>query len=102
MPTIHFQSSNHKRFEHEIQVSHDYVPRFVQLEYSPNGAILTISIMPTLSPKQAMFVKDSGNVLVYKGIDPDYRFEVETKVDNTIRRISVFRLDRNLELRYFE
>ena len=102
MPTIHFQSSNHKRLERVIQVSHDFVPRFIQLDYSPNGAILTISILPTLTPKQAMLVGDDGSVLVYEGIDPDYRFEVETKVDNTIHRVSIFRLDRNLELRYFE
>ena len=49
-----------------------------------------------------MFLEDNGSVLVYRGLDPDYRFEVETKTDNTIRRVSIFRLDRNLELRYFE
>lgn len=102
MPTIHFQSTNHKRFENGIQVSHDFVPRYIQLDYSPNGAMLTISIMPTLSPKQAFFAGDNGSVLVYNGIDPDYRFEVETKQDNTIRRVSVFRLDRNLELKFLE
>ena len=95
MPTIHFQSSNHKRLERGMQVSHDFVPRFIQLEYSPNGALLTISILPTLSPKQAMLVNDNGSVLTYEGLDPDYRFEIETKVDNTIHRVSI-------ELRYFE
>lgn len=102
MPTIRFQSSNHKRFENGIQVSHDYVPRLIQLDYSPNGAVLTISIVSSLSPKQAIFAKDSGNVLTYNGIDPDYRFEVETKADNTIKRVSVIRLDRNLELKFLE
>lgn len=102
MPTIRFQSSNHKRFENGSLVSHDYVPRFIQLDYSQNGIMLTISIIPTLSPKQAVFASDSGSKLVYKGLDSDYRFEVETKQDNTIRLVSLFRLDRNLELQYLE
>lgn len=102
MPTIHFQSSNHKRLEHGILVSHDYVPRLVQLDYSHNGAILTISIIPTLSPKQAVFVSDKDNVLVYNGLDSDYRFEVETLENNTICRVSVVRLDRSLELQFLK
>ena len=102
MPRIIFQYSNHKRFENGIMVSHDYAPRQITLDYNSNGTMLTISIFPTLSPKQAMFVRDSGNLLVYRGLDPDYRFEVETKSDNTIKRVSVIRLDRNLELRFLE
>lgn len=101
MPTINFQSTNHKRYENGVCVSHDFVPRYIKLDYSSNGALLTISVLPTLSPKQAVFAGDDGSILIYKGIDPDYRFEVETKADNTIYRVSVFRLDRNLELRYF-
>jgi hypothetical protein len=101
MPTIQFQSSNHKRFENGVQLTHDFVPRIILLDYSPNGLRLTISIIPTLSPKSATFQRDANNVLFYKGDDPDYRFEVETGYGNVTTRVSVIRTDRNLELKFF-
>jgi hypothetical protein len=100
MPTIQFQSTNHKRFENGIQLTHDFVPRIILLDYSPNGLKLTISIVPTLSPKSATFQRDSNNILYYKGDDPDYRFEIETGSNNETKRVSVIRVDRNLELRF--
>ncbi len=101
MPTIQFQSSNHKRFENGVQLTHDFVPRIILLVYSPDGLRLTISIVPTLSPKSATFQRDSNNTLYYKGDDPDYRFEVETGYGNVTKRVSVIRTDRNLELKFF-
>lgn len=100
MPTIQFLSSNHQRFENGVQLTHDFVPRIILLDYSPNGLRLTISIVPTLSPKSAVFQRDVNNVLYYKGDDPDYRFEVETGSNNAIKRVSVIRVDRNLELKF--
>lgn len=101
MPTIQFQSTNHKRFENGVQLTHDFVPRIIQLQYSDDGLRLVISIIPTLSPKVASFQKDTGNTLFYIGEDRDYRFEVETKQNNEIKRVSVIRVDRNLELKFF-
>lgn len=101
MPTIQFQSSNHKRFENGVQVSHDFVPRIIQLQYSDNGLKMTISIIPTLSPKPATFQRDANNTLYYIGDDPDYRFEVETGFNNETKRVSVIRLDRNIELKFY-
>jgi hypothetical protein len=101
MRNIQFQSTNHKRFENGIQLTHDFVPRIIQLQYSDNGLRLTIRILPTLSPKSATFQRDSNNTLYYIGDDTDYRFEVETKANNEINRVSVIRTDRNLELKYF-
>ncbi len=100
MPTIQFQSTNHKRFENGVQLTHDFVPRIIQLQYSDDGLRLVISIIPTLSPKEAFFQKDTGNTLFYIGDDEDYRFEVETKQNNEIKRVSVIRVDRNLELKF--
>ncbi len=100
MPTIQFQSTNHKRYENGIQLTHDFVPRIIQLQYSDNGLRLVISIIPTLSPKGATFQKDTGNILFYTGDDEDYHFEVETKQNNEIKRVSVIRVDRNLELKF--
>ncbi len=90
------------RFENGIMVSHDFVPRYITLKYDDFGRRMTISIAPSLSEKVSIAYKDSDNVLYYRGVDPDYRFEVETWPDNnTVRRVSVIRVDRNLEIRYF-
>lgn len=101
MSIIQFQSTNHKRFENGVQLTHDFVPRIIQLQYSDNGLKLIISIIPTLTAKGATFLKDINNTLFYIGDDTDYQFEVETGLDNQIKRVSVIRVDRNLELRYF-
>lgn len=100
MPTIQFQSTNHKRYENGVQLTHDFVPRIIQLQYSDNGLRLVISIIPTLSPKGATFQKDINSTLFYVGDDNDYRFEVETGYNNQIKRVSVIRVDRNLELKF--
>ncbi len=82
-------------------VSHDYVARRANLEYDITGNNVVISIIPTLSPKRAHLVRQVGFTLYYRGEDPDYRFEVECWPDNgTIKRLSVFRDDRNLEIQY--
>lgn len=101
MPTIQFQSTNHKRYENGVQLTQDFVPRLIQLQYSDNGLRLVISVIPTLSPKGATFQKDINNTLFYIGDDTDYRFEVETGYNNETKRVSVIRVDRNLELRFF-
>lgn len=92
---------SHKRIQNGLVVSHDFVPRQAILDYDWSGRKLVISIIPTLSPKPATLVRDSGNVLYYEGYDPDYQFEIETWPDNnTIKRLSVIRVDRNLEIQY--
>lgn len=101
MPLITHIFQSHKRIENGIEVSHDYVLRQANLVYDFTGRRLTISIIPTLTPKNATLYKDEGNILYYVGDDPDYRFEIETWPDNnTIKRLSVKRLDRNLEIQY--
>ncbi len=71
------------------------------MDYSLNGLKLTLSIVPTLSPKSATFQRDANNILYYTGDDPDYRFEIETGNNNETKRVSIIRVDRNLELRFF-
>ena len=68
---------SHKRIQHGVVVSHDYVQRRANLEYDATGNRVIISILPTLSSKSAYLVKQVGFTLYYKGDDPDYRFEVE-------------------------
>lgn len=102
MPTITFYSYHHTRIESGRVVSNDSAYRLIVLNYSNFGRRLKISIQPTLSPKMATCISDSNSVLTYVGDDRDFRFEIETKPDNTIKRVSLFRLDKNLELRYYE
>jgi hypothetical protein len=92
---------SHQRIENGRIVSNDQVPRRANLEYDYSGNNVVISIIPTLSPKQARLVRQIGFCLYYQGIDPDYRFELECWPDNgTIKRLSVFRNDTGVEYRY--
>jgi len=101
MPLVTHVFNSHKRIERGQVVSHDFVPRRANLEYDWSGNNVVISILPTLSPKRARLVKDDGTTLYYKGDDPDYRFEVECWADNnTIKRLSVFRVDTGVEYQY--
>lgn len=101
MPLITHVFESHKRFEHGVEVSCVYVPRRANFEYDATGNSVIISIMPTLSPKKAYLVGQDGFILSYKGQDPDYRFVIECWPDNgTIKRMSVFRDDIGLEIRY--
>lgn len=57
--------------------------------------------MQYLSPKKAYLVEQNGFTLYYRGQDPDYIFVLECWPDNgTIKRLSVFRDDIGLEIRY--
>ena len=101
MPLITHVFERHQRFERGVQVSNDYVERRANLEYDATGNNVTISIIPTLSPKLAHLERQNGFTLYYRGDDPDFYFEVECWPDNgTIKRLSVIRLDRDLEIRY--
>ena len=101
MPTVTHLFQSHKRIQNGVVVSHDFVPRRANLEYDFTGRRVLVSIIPTLTPKAATLYKDSNNVLYYRGDDPDYRFELETWPDNnTIKRLSVIREDRDLEIQY--
>lgn len=101
MSTVTHIFESHKRIENGRIVSHDFVQRIAKLDYDMTGRRLTISILPTLSPKSATLVRDFNNTLYYVGDDPNFRFEIETWPDNnTIKRLSVTRTDRNLEIQY--
>lgn len=92
---------SHKRLEHGIEVSHDYVSRRANFEYDFSGNNVVISIIPTLSPKRARLTRQDGFTLYYQGEDTDYRFVLECWPDNgTIKRLPVFRDDICVEYRY--
>ena len=101
MTTITHVFESHKRYENGNLISHDYVPRYAKLEYDSTGNNVVISILPTLSSKLAHLVCQEDFTLYYEGENPDFKFEVECWPDNgTIKRLSVIRVDRDLEIRY--
>lgn len=101
MPTITHVFSTHQRIENRTVIAQDQISRRAFFVYDDTGDNVTISIIPTLTPKQAKLTRQIGFVLYYKGLDPDYRFEVECWPDNgTIKRLSVYRNDKNVEYRY--
>lgn len=82
-------------------MSHDHVERRATLEYDATGNYVTISILPTLSAKRATLVRQDHFTLCYQGEDPAFKFELECWPDNgTIKRLSVIRVDMNLEIQY--
>ena len=104
---ITFCSSRHQRTEkvssaYPIVWDMSFAQRIIKLHYTNLGKTLTVDIYPSLTAKRATLVSDKNNVLRYVGDDRDFVFEVETKKDNTIKRFSLFRKDKDIELRYFE
>ena len=95
MIKVYCSSPSHKRYENGIFVEESHVQRNIILDYSLDGNTVEISIMPTLSPKKASFVKDSGNTLYYKGYDSDYEFELHTNYNNQVDILRLHRLDKN-------
>lgn len=93
--------NRHKRIENGIVVSDDTVPRRVNLGFDNTYRRLKVSIIPTLSIKYATFDKEDGDVACYLGDDHDFRFELELFPNgNAIKRFSVFRDDKGLEIQY--
>ena len=101
MPVVTHVFSSHKRIEHGVVVSNDAVPRTAKFVYDPSGMIVDITIIPVLSTKRAFLIHQDSFTMYYQGSDPDYRFELECWPDNgTIKRLSVFRDDTDIEYRY--
>ena len=104
---INYISSRHIRIENissskPTQWPINYAQRHIKLHYTDFGKTLTVEIIPSLTAKKATLVKDENDVLTYIGEDPDFGFEIETKENNTIKRFSMFRFDKDMELRYLE
>lgn len=97
-----FNSFHHQRYERGRLVSDDPgVPRTIQFDFNADKSKMIVGITPTLTPKPAVLESQSGGTRTYRGADPDYRFIVEECAGKVVR-FSLFRLDRDLELRYFE
>ena len=97
-----FASSLHERYENGILVSKSDVDRQISLTFTNDRRNMTVRITPSLSLKEARLENRFDSRLVYRGVDPDYRFEV---VFNEWGDVGVFSLElksRCLKLDYFE
>lgn len=101
MPRITFWANKQDRFEVGKSFPTSYVQRTIELNYSPLGDEVTITILGVMQPKYARIVSDINNVLTYQDKDnPAFRYEVETDpLDNTIVRVSV-KVGGMIEYRY--
>ena len=101
MPRITFWANMQDRFEVGKSYPTSYVQRTIELNYSPLGDEVTITILGVMQPKHARIVSDINNVLTYQDKDnPAFRYEVETNpLDNTIVRVSV-KVGGMIEYRY--
>lgn len=106
MITIIVMPNHHKRYENGIEVSHDYVPRQIKLEYSEDGINVDITIFPTLTTKHAVLVKQTKDALYYKGghtsTDALYEYVAHLRPDNTIGMFTLTRIDKGITIEYIE
>ncbi len=101
MPIVTHLFYCHQRLQNGKLISTDNVSRRANFEYDNTGNNVVISIIPTLSPKRAHLIRQTGFTLYYQGEDPNYRFVLECWPDNgTIKKLSVFRDDSGIEYRY--
>lgn len=101
MPKITFWATKQDRFEPGKTYPTYNVPRTIELNYSPLGNEVTITVLGVMAPKHAVIVSDKNNVLTYRDTtNPAFMYEVETTpVDNTIIRVSV-KVGGMIEYRY--
>lgn len=100
MIKVYCASPSHKRYENGVFVEQSISQRNITLDYSLDGNSVEVTITPTLSTKKAYLVRDSGDTLYYKGIDPDYEFELHTNHNNQVDIMRLKRLDKNLMIEY--
>ena len=97
-----FSSSSHIRYENGRAVSKSNVDRQISLTFSNDRQHLLVTITPSLSPKEANLKSQLDSRLIYKGIDPEYKFEVVFDEFDDVCGFSVELIDRKIKLEYFE
>lgn len=97
-----FYSTRHERYEFNNQVANTPADRTIDLLFTENRKVIIVNIQPTLSAKKGLLVESTGDKLVYRGSDPDYKFTV---LFDQIDEVSKFILEmpnRSLRIEYFE
>ena len=98
---IVFYSRKHERYERGVLVSQSEVQRVVHVNWMKEKSELVVSIEPSLSAKKGFIKENKGNVLIYRGADPDYEFELTLDVYDGVEGFKLRMPNRGLELIYF-
>lgn len=97
-----FASSFHVRYENGILASKSDADRQISLTFTNDRKNMTVRITPSLSLKEARLENRIDSHLVYRGVDPDYRFDVIFDEWGDVGGFSLELASRRLKLDYFE
>jgi hypothetical protein len=98
----HFYAQIQERFEPGKQFPRSNIMRHIVLEYTANGAEVTITVKGIMQPRHARIESDNGTVLKYRDLNNDMvYYEVETsRSTGSVVRVSLFQ--PNLDFNYIE
>jgi hypothetical protein len=99
---LRFDSSYHERYEAKKFISKSDVDRKVLINLSTDFKNAQISVSETLSNKEANLISKNENIYIYLGTDPDFMFKLYLDSYNNVEQFSIIRIDRNIEIIYFE
>lgn len=94
-----FISSYHKRYQWGEFIEQSAAFRNVELSFSNKRQNITVSIIPSLTPKTAQLLFNNGNCYTYNG--SGYSFVVHFNEFDEIEFFSLELLARNLKLEYY-
>lgn len=100
--TERFDSSSHTREEDGQFVSKSEVKRKVEFMFKNDKKTVVVRISETLSDKKALLESENGNLKVYRGTDPDYRFTIKYDLFGSIEEFIIDILPRKLRITYHE
>ena len=99
---VYFYSTNHKRFENNVNTSNSRVERSIKIIFSEDKQRALFSISLTLSEKSARLQSVEGNKYSYLGTDPDFSFIIIFDDFENIDHFILKRNDRNLRIEYYD
>lgn len=97
---IDFFSDNHTRYENNHYVNSSEVDRQISLVFTNNRRSLAVSITPSLSRKEASFLRKEGKDLYYVGTDPDYSFVVRINENDEVELFILILKSKSLKIEY--
>lgn len=99
---ISFHSNKHKRYENGLLKSESSEKRVLNIIFIKEKKEITISIEPSLSPKNAYLVSQTEKLMKYKGFDPDYLFHIHLDKFEEVEKFVLEMPNRNLKIEYFD
>lgn len=100
--SIIFYSARHERYENNIMVADTPADRNIDLFFTNEKQVVTVNIMPTLSPKKATLIDVRGSNYIYRGTDPDYKFTVCFDEIGEVTKFILEMPNRMLRIEYLE